>query len=431
MTFFLHNTTKHALALSMLWITVFLGITETFSAELLPSYHPLAEERTVLERRSSAPQMNYNVNKKFESVAERFGNSDLEGAMKSLQSMLNWNINNYERAVVYQFMGFVYVQQNNINMAIEVFRKCTDLDILSTSQHQSTVFNLASLYGSKEDWDSTISKLMQWFKYEPDPVAEAYIMMGIAYFQKGDPLASLPYIHIANIKSKKPQESWHQLELAILFLNKRFEEAVELLKRMATYWPDKEKYWETMAGAYMELQKDPDALSALTLGYKNNAISKKETLENLARLNLYLEIPYQAATIVEENINSGSLEKNEKNLKLLLGAWTAAREFDQAIGVINMLAPMINDGNLYIQKAMLLNEKGDWQGIKLAASQALNTGNLEKPGDIYILLGMAQTELEEYDQAINSFEKAVELGTDGNKRNAEAWIEYVTDRRGS
>ena len=148
-------------------------------------------------------------------------------------------------------------------------------------------------------------------------------------------------------------------------------------------------------------------------------------------MSLYLEIPYQAASIVEENINNGSLERNEKNLRLLLGAWTAAREFDQAIGVINILAPMINDGDLYIQKAMLLNEKGDWEGIKVAASEALNTGNLEKPGDIYILKGMAQTELEEYDQAINSFEKAVELGTDGNKRNAEAWIEYVTDRKGT
>ena len=131
------------------------------------------------------------------------------------------------------------------------------------------------------------------------------------------------------------------------------------------------------------------------------------------------------------NLLNGSLESNEKNLRLLLGAWTAAREFDKAIGVINILAPMINDGDLYIQKAMLLNEKGDWEGIKVASSEALNTGNLEKPGDIYILKGMAQTELEEYDQAINSFEKSIELGTDGNKRNAEAWIEYVSDRKGS
>ena len=110
MTFFLHNKKTDFLVFSKLWGTIFFGITETFSAEKLPSYHPLTEERTALERRSTAPQMNYNVNKKFESVAERFGDGDLEGAMKSLQSMVNWNINDYERAVIYQFMGFVYVQ---------------------------------------------------------------------------------------------------------------------------------------------------------------------------------------------------------------------------------------------------------------------------------------------------------------------------------
>ena len=51
MTSVLHNKTIHALALSMLWSTVFLGITETVSAEKLPSYHPLTEERTALEEK--------------------------------------------------------------------------------------------------------------------------------------------------------------------------------------------------------------------------------------------------------------------------------------------------------------------------------------------------------------------------------------------
>ena len=60
-----------------------------------------------------------------------------------------------------------------------------------------------------------------------------------------------------------------------------------MVKKLSTYWPEKEKYWETMAGTYMEMQKDADALAALNLGYKNDAISKAETLENLARLNLF------------------------------------------------------------------------------------------------------------------------------------------------
>ena len=419
----------HKYSLALILLLSFSIIAE--AATNLPKYHPLREDREVLDRPNSVRQFSYNVNKKFEGVSDRFGNGDLDGAMQSLESMLEWNLSKYEKAVVYQFMGFVFVQQNKIDDAIKVFSKTVDLNVLSNTQHQSTQFNLASLYGSREEWDLTINALMKFYEFEREPVAESYIMTGIAYFQKGLPLEALPYIHIANEKAIKPKESWLQLELAILFINKRYDEAIDVVKKLSTYWPEKEKYWETMAGTYMEMQKDANALAALSLGYKNNAISKAETLENLARLNLYLEIPYQAATLIEKNIQDGNIENSEKNLRLLLGAWTAAREFNKAIAVIDILAPITGEGKLYIQKAMLLNENGDWEGVKDATVKALYDEELENKGDVFILRGMAETELGYYDQAIESFTQAMEIGTETNKKNAEAWIEYVGDRRGS
>ena len=418
----------HKYSLALILLLSFSIIAE--AATNLPKYHPLREDREVLDRPNSVRQFSYNVNKKFDGVSDRFGNGDLDGAMQSLESMLEWNLSKYEKAVVYQFMGFVFVQQNKIDDAIKVFSKTVDLNVLSNTQHQSTQFNLASLYGSREEWDLTINALMKFYEFEREPVAESYIMTGIAYFQKGLPLEALPYIHIANEKAIKPKESWLQLELAILFINKRYDEAIEVVKKLSTYWPEKEKYWETMAGTYMEMQKDANALAALSLGYKNNAISKAETLENLARLNLYLEIPYQAATLIEKNIQDGNIENSEKNLRLLLGAWTAAREFNKAIAVIDILAPITGEGKLYIQKAMLLNENGDWEGVKDATEKALYDEELENKGDVFILRGMAETELGYYDQAIESFTQAMEIGTETNKKNAEAWIEYVGDRRG-
>ena len=419
----------HKYSLAIILLLSFSIIAE--AATNLPKYHPLREDREVLDRPNSVRQFSYNVNKKFEGVSDRFGNGDLDGAMQSLESMLEWNLSKYEKAVVYQFMGFVFVQQNKIDDAIKVFSKTVDLNVLSNTQHQSTQFNLASLYGSREEWDLTINALMKLYELEREPGAESYIMTGIAYFQKGLPLEALPYIHIANEKAIKPKESWLQLELAILFINKRYDEAIDVVKKLSTYWPEKEKYWETMAGTYMEMQKDANALAALSLGYKNNAISKAETLENLARLNLYLEIPYQAATLIEKNIQDGNIENSEKNLRLLLGAWTAAREFNKAIAVIDILAPITGEGKLYIQKAMLLNENGDWEGVKDATEKALYDEDLENKGDVFILRGMAETELGYYDQAIESFTQAMEIGTETNKKNAEAWIEYVGDRRGS
>lgn len=397
----------------------------------LSLYHPLRADRIAIERKNSSKRLSYNVEKKFHGVSDRFGNGDLDGAMATLESMLDWNVTKYEKATIYQFMGFIHVQQDNVDEAIKSFKKTVDLDILSNIQHQSTQFNLASLYGAQEKWDLAIDALMNFYKFQQEPAAEAYIMSGIAYFQKGQPLEALPYIHIANQTALKPKEQWLQLELAILFINKRYDEAIEVVKKLSTYWPEKEKYWETMAGTYMEMQKDADALAALSLGYKNDAISKVETLENLARLNLYLEIPYQAATLIEKNIDNGSIESNEENLRLLLGAWTAAREFEKAIGVIDILAPLTGEGKLYIQKAMLLNENGDWEGVQDATEKALTDDELENPGDVYILRGMAETELGDYDQAIESFSQAIEIGSEKNKRNAQAWIDYVSDRTGT
>ena len=133
---------------------------------------------------------------------------------------------------------------------------------------------------------------------------------------------------------------------------------------------------------------------------------------------------------MKKNLQEGNIENSEKNLRLLLGAWTAAREFNKAIEVIDILAPLTGEGKLYIQKAMLLNENGDWEGVQDATAKALNDEELENPGDVYILRGMAETELGNYDDAIESFTQAMEIGTETNKKNAEAWIDYVADRGG-
>ena len=79
------------------------------------------------------------LRRSFVGISDRFGSGDLDGAMQSLESMMDWNISKYERAVVYQFMGFIFVQQDKIDDAIKVFKQVVDLNVLSNSQHQSTI----------------------------------------------------------------------------------------------------------------------------------------------------------------------------------------------------------------------------------------------------------------------------------------------------
>lgn len=128
-------------------------------------------------------------------------------------------------------------------------------------------------------------------------------------------------------------------------------------------------------------------------------------------------------------MQAGRIETNQKNLEKLRGAWTAAREFDKAVGVIDQLAPMQDNGELYVQKAQLMMEKGQWDGVMVAAQQGIDKGGLKKPGGAYLLIGIAANELERWDEARAALNQAKRVGNDSTRRQATDWEVFVNDRQ--
>jgi tetratricopeptide (TPR) repeat protein len=229
-------------------------------------------------------------------------------------------------------------------------------------------------------------------------------------------------------RAETPNESWHMLALSIYFEQMDYASAVDLLRRMVVLWPDTARYWEMLASAYLELEDDRNALATLMVAYKKGMVDDEARLLNLVRLNIFLELPFEAGEILETEMAAGRIEETQANLELALSAWTAAREYDRAVALIDKLAPLSDDGNYYMQKAQLLSEQASWRGVVDATQAALEAGGLESTGQTLVLQGMAYTELGQYELALEVFERARD-DDDAARRNADAWIEYVRDRR--
>ena len=86
------------------------------------------------------------------------------------------------------------------------------------------------------------------------------------------------------------------------------------------------------------------------------------------------------------------------------------------------------DGEYHLREALLLNEDGDWEGVAAAAGRALEKGGLDRPGEAWMLRGVALAELARYRQALAAFQSAAREGDAAARRNAAAWIAYVRDR---
>jgi len=374
-------------------------------------------------------QMSEEIYRRLTAVHEVLGENEVDEALIRLEALKRQNLNAYEEALIYQTEGFLHSQAGDYKFAIDAFRRSLELDVLSNLAHQSTLYSLAGLLASEGQFEEAASSMLTWLRFAQEPVAaDAYMLIGSSYVELIQLDEALPYVQEAIRRVEAPSESWYRLELSIHFEQMDNPSAAGLLRRMVVIWSDNARYWEMLASTYTELEDDSSALATSMVAYKRGLVLDEARLLNLARLNLYLDIPYEAAKLLETELSSGRISSDQEALDLLLSAWTAAREFDKAIGVIDELAPLTDDGGYYLQKARLLAEQADWSRVVEASDRALEGVGIEQLGDAWILKGMAHAELGQYDAALAAFEEA-RLVDDSAQRNAEAWIEYVRDRR--
>ena len=417
---------------SRLYTLVLLGVglavaplVQAVAAEEKKECVPGAVERK--ERGSLIGERTY---RRISAVHEQLGNEEYSEAKKTLDAMLKGNLNDYENAIVEQTFGYVYAGQGQYAKAVPHFERALQADALPNAGHFGLMYSLAQLYVALEppQHQKSLDLVLQYLSFQCDPPAPAFMLVGQNYASMDKFREALPWVQKAIAKhGDKTPESWYLLELAIYFETKDYSSAATLLTRMVAKWPDKIKYWEMLSSAYQQQEKDKQALSVLMLAYQQGMITEEKKILNVVRMNMFLETPFMAGTILEREMAAKRVEETKKNLDLMLSAWTAAREFGRAIATIDRLAGFHDNGEIYLQKAQLLMEKGDWAETIAAARQALEKGGLKKPGGAYLMIGIASNELRDWQQAMDALNQAKRFD-DKTRRQANEWMNFVQDR---
>lgn len=364
---------------------------------------------------------------------DALGANNYAEAIAKLQQMeTKLRLSEYERALVLQTYGFVYAQQSKYDEALRYFEQCVALDALPLKAQQGMLYSLAGLYANNQQWLKAVETIEKWLIAEPDPPPEAYILIASSYAELKRYRDALPWIEKAIAATNEPKESWYQLMIAMYFELKEFRNAARTGRTMVAIWPDKKQNWEMLQGAYQELADDFNAMSTLELGYRRGVLVEESNIVNLARMKMFLEVPYDAAEILAKEMQAGRVERTTKNLELLLAGWEAAREFEKAVVIIDELAAAAPTGKLYARKAQLYQERNRWEDVVSSADQALERGGLtnKDEGTVLLLKGVALMELDRNQAAQDTFNRVTRLGGRAAEQ-AVSWINYLKDQAGT
>lgn len=364
---------------------------------------------------------------KLTDIQELLGEEKTEEAYEELLELReDVDADTIDEAMVLQMLGYTEMSRENYSEAIDYMKASLALDKLPEQMKYELGYMVAQLLASQEKFDEAIGFAEEWFETLEEPKPEQLMFMANLLAQTERYARALPYAERAVEQSEKPRESWYQLLISSSFILEEYEKTAQYLKATVSRWPDEPRYWEQLASIYMMLEEQDQALVTLQLAWRNDVLTKENSIRSLVQLTISRGIPERGGRFLQAALEQELVPREEKFLELLVNAWSAGREYDRAITALEELATVTETGDPYLRVANIHVERARWSEAEEAAKRAQQLG-VEEPGKAWLTLGIALIEQEQFSEGVEAFRKA--RAFDYAERQAKGWLNYAEDLR--
>lgn len=370
--------------------------------------------------------------KQLNAIYEEVGEENYDEAYEDLLKMLRRaGKNEYLQAVMYQALAQVEWSRKNYDESLRYFELAVGLDTLPDQTHFALMYQIAQLYFMKDRYQDSLEALDLWFcKVPADQVtSHAYVLKASINVQKEDYREALKAIEVAIGMDAEPKESWYQLKLAAHFELEQYPAAAATLELMITRWSDKKSYWLQLAQIYYKLEQEDKALAVMAMAYRKNLLDKQSDITYLSSLYSNKNVPYKAAEVLEKGIQDGIVEPSKSHWTMVAETWYGAEELQRSLAAFKEAGKAAEDGDIDLRRGFILVDLEDWQQARAALDEALRKGGLNdrRTGEAYLLRGMAQFNLENFDAASADWGRAVRH--ESTRDAARQWINHLKEER--
>jgi tetratricopeptide (TPR) repeat protein len=346
------------------------------------------------------------------------------------------SLNSYERAMLWNFYGFMYYGNDDVASAIDSFEKVVKEKAIPNSLKLSTLYSLAQLSMQMQSFDQSLKFLGLWKESNPKEMTNTQqVLFAQVHYQNKQYEQSLSYVSKAIEQSEAsneiPKENWLVLQRASYFELKQPIEVTQVIESLVRYY-NKPKYWLQLSAMYGEIGEEDKQLAIMESSWQAGYVTKSTDIINLVQLYRYHNVPIKAANLLAEAIDSGKVVAQEKYLDMLAQAYIAAKDDEKSIPVLIKASEIGETGKFdaHLAQAYLNLEK--WQLAINSADKALERGELDSEsivGNMHLVKGMAAFNLQKFEQSLLAFNQAKKVKS--SAKTAKQWFHYVEKEQGA
>tara|TARA_B110000881_G_C18588853_1_gene526600 strand:+ start:1383 stop:2747 length:1365 start_codon:yes stop_codon:yes gene_type:complete len=359
------------------------------------------------------------------------------------------SLNSYERAMLFKFYGFMYYADEDLDMALDSFNEVVvDEKAIPDSLLISTLYSLAQLAMQQQNYPLALKYLNRWQIVNPKALTpNQHILFAQVHYQDKQYEKSLVAINraidMAVQENKTPTENWLILQRAAYYALKQPKQVTKVMEELVRLY-DKPDYWIQLSGMYGEIGQEDKQIAVMEAAYQAGYVTKSSDLSTLAQLYLFHGAPYKSANLLVKGIEEGNVFADEKNLDAIARSYLTAKEDDKAVQVLTQLTAVNDTGKYDAMLAQALLNSEQWPAAIDSAGKAIKrihaTLSISNPankmakasvkkelnmqlGNMYLVQGMANFNLKQFEKSLQAFSHATELPK--TKKTAQQWAKYV------
>ncbi|MGJ8669641.1 MAG: DUF1329 domain-containing protein [Oceanococcus sp.] len=361
----------------------------------------------------------------YESEARVVSNSEANQATnyKPEEALKEAQGNPYAQAMILRDLAGQAMRDGNEAAAAKFLKRALDTKALSGFAAREMQKELAVLLAATEDYAAVVRELAPILRDDKEPSPALQLVLGGAYAQLGRFREALPLIEAALKETKAPPHDWYALAAAAAAGLKRYSDAVQYIERALRAAPGELAYWQQLS-SYQVARKDaPGALAAMDMAFRLGLLESANDRMRFAQLFFANGVPFEAASLLQDGIDSKLLSRDKETLEMLAAAWVAAREYEFAVPALQDALRAGAGVQLMLQLGQIQFDRGDWDGASRALRQALSRGAGRQQGDASMMLGVAEYQRQNFSAARRAFSAAAESRK--TRETAKQWIAYL------
>jgi len=372
------------------------------------------------------------------------GNQHSAALGKLQEAMSIGDLNAYERSTIQQMMGATQYELNNYSGAISSFENAISAGGLLPNEVDSLRVNIAQLLIANGQYARGAQMLENW-NNRGGQLKDSHVeMLYQAWVQAENYGKALPWaekwFRNASVKERK-----HFDLLNFLYNNLNMPgKQADIVKEMIVKWPGDKMLWDNWSSLLANGGREKEAFEVNKMLYLGGVLSSEQDLMKVVQYYSFYDMPFQAAKILEKEMNAGRISSSAEKLVQLSDLFRQAREYKRAIPVLEKAANQSGKAKLYADLGEALYNEGECGKAESAFKEAINRGF--DAGKSWMLIATcryedaqkekravcSETTVEQRKNSVKNQkrERAIEAfnsvpGSSREARNASKWVSFI------